>query len=656
MIRLWPRHHMFAADLAELLEVLRECPRACDEVWFCTYWGFPTLEVHREHARMISEAAEQVRALGIRAGMQIANTLGHGASPFLPEDGANWPLMMNDAGQTEVPFPCPRSPEVLQYIDQMSRSYATVQPSSVWIDDDLRISPRGPIIRNSCFCETCLDDFSRERGVTYTREKLREELAESAAGGLRLAWTKFAGESLGAIARTIARAFHEVSPSTRLAQQQLEHENFMNCGPDWSPIHDSLAQETQQPTGARLGNGFYTDHNPRQMIWKGLVINRQISRLPKTVRQICPEIDNFTHNRFGKSLHGTVVEGSLYFAMGCNSVSYAILCSAHESHEYYRLLLGKIASYRPFWESYVEASRESFHAGIEVPLSPHHVTRPLAAGEEPYAWTRAELNPIYQLAPLGLPLCGVSAKASGAILSSEVVPGLSDEELKKILSGGVMMNGSAAKLIQDRGLGDLLGVRVTKIKHVDVYERMTTDPLNGLYAGKSWMLWLDVASSAYLLEPLQDSVRALGEYRKPDNASAGIATSLAENSLGGRVAVFGYYDWVTDPSTARRNQYLAAADWISREQLPVISRTLAQVMVVPRVDAEGKLVSIFVLNASIEPVDSLDLECRNLCGSTARWITPEGDKLTLDLASGSSLARYRTPSLAAWSCAYIDFV
>src|SRR5215217_6660992 len=86
MIRLWPRHHMFADDLAELLQVLRECPTASDEVWFCTYWGFPTLEAHRQHAEMMRDAADQIRALGIQAGMQIANTLGHGASPFLPED------------------------------------------------------------------------------------------------------------------------------------------------------------------------------------------------------------------------------------------------------------------------------------------------------------------------------------------------------------------------------------------------------------------------------------------------------------------------------------------------------------------------------------------------------------------------------------------
>lgn len=639
-------------DLAELIETLKACPTACDEVWFCTYWGFPSLEVHRQHAEMISQAAEQIRALGIQPGLQIANTLGHGSSPLFPEEGAQWPLMMDELGRTAFPAPCPRSPELHHYIDQMSRHYAAANLSSAWIDDDLRISHHGAI-RNGCFCEVCLGEFSQEQGTTYTRDRLREELSRSDAGAVRLAWSMFSGRSLGGIARTIARAFHEVCPATRLGMQQIEHETFLDSGPDWMPIHESLASETRQPTGARLGSGNYTDHSPRQFIRKAFLINRQISRLPDTVRQICPEIDNFTHNRFGKSAHGTVIEGSLALAMGCNSLSYAILCSDHESPDYHRRLLDKIASYRPFWETYAERTRETFAAGIEIPLSPHHAARPLAAGEEPFRWASIEMNPMYQLAPLGLPFCAASPQASGAILHADAVPGLSDDELKVILSRGAMMNGSAAFQIQERGLGDLLGVRVKRIERVDVYERMTSDPLNGPFTGKSWMLWLESSVPAFLLEPLDASARALGEYVGLTNEPAGIATSLAENALGGRVAVFGYFDWVPDPSSARRNQYLAAADWISHERLPVICHSPSQVLLVPRVNAEGKLVSVFVLNASIEPLEFLDLELRQTVAPNARWHIPEG---ALEPLTSIPDGRYRVPSLAAWTCGYIDFI
>jgi len=654
-IRLWPRHHLVKKDLAELLAALEACPGSCDEVWFCTNWGFPTLEVHRQHAGLVSEAASQVNALGIQAGLQIANTLGHGTSPLFPEEGAEWPLMTDEFGGTVFPAPCPRSTELHHYIDQMSRSYATAQPSSVWIDDDLRIGSHGGIA-NACFCSVCIGEFSRQMGRSFSREQLVEKLNESGEGALRLQWTLFNGQSLGGIARTIGKAFHEVSPTTRLGHQQIEHESFMDCGPDWNPIHDALTVETKMPTGARLGNGFYTDHSPRLMIRKAFVIARQISRLPETVRQICPEIDNFTHNRFGKTPHGTVIEGSLYFAMGCNSISYAILSSNHESLDFHRQLLSKIGSYRPFWESYVRRNLGSFPAGIEIPLGRSHVTRPLTDGEKPFDWARVSLDSIYQLASTGLPLCAASALASAAILHADAVPGLTDDELKVILSGGVMMNGAAAILIQERGFGDLLGVRVTRIKRIDVYERMTSDPLNIGFAGKSWMLWLESSTPAFFLEAIGDSVRSLGDYVNSNESRVGMATSLSENALGGRVAVFGYFDWVPDPSSARRNQYVAAADWISRERLPVILHSLSQAMVVPRVNSDGELLSVFVLNVSIEQIDMLELEFRNPVATSCRWITPEGSESVLDVVKGPHGDRYRTPSLAAWACAYIDFV
>lgn len=54
------------------------------------------------------------------------------------------------------------------------------------------------------------------------------------------------------VASTVAESIHNVSPSSRLAFQQLDHETFLYSGPDWKPVHQSLFQQTGFPTGARL--------------------------------------------------------------------------------------------------------------------------------------------------------------------------------------------------------------------------------------------------------------------------------------------------------------------------------------------------------------------------------------------------------------------
>lgn len=93
IIRLWPRHHTFKTDLNELLAALKANRQAYDEVWFCTEWGFPPMDAHERSARLMADATDAIRSLGIEPGIQIANTFGHGVSLLQDDSGAAWPMM-----------------------------------------------------------------------------------------------------------------------------------------------------------------------------------------------------------------------------------------------------------------------------------------------------------------------------------------------------------------------------------------------------------------------------------------------------------------------------------------------------------------------------------------------------------------------------------
>jgi len=652
IIRLWPHHHTHQAHLNELLAALKRNRRACDEVWFATECGFPPMEEHARSAGLMADAAEKIRGMGIEPGLQIANTIGHGMSMMSDDSGARWPLMVDAAGRKGAPTPCPRSPSVLAYIDRMTRLYAAWKPSSIWIDDDLRLNSVGGI-GFGCFCPLCVRQFSAEQGRNFTRLSLVKALHHPTDGAVRLAWTKFNGESLAGIAGVVAKAAHAVAPACRLGFQQLGHERFMYSGPDWTPVLKTLARISGHPTGARLGHGHYTDHNPREMINKAFMISRQISRLPGCVNQICPEIDNYTHNAFGKSAHGTVVESSLDLAMGCNSLSYAILASAHEPMSWYETLLSRIATYRPFWEEYVQTNAGTTPGGLNVRLGKDQPARSLQPTEAPFAWSAINLGSIYNLAFLGLPLCTSARGNSPVILHADAVAGLSDKELRHIFSDGVMMDGLAAMRVQERGLGKWLGVQVEPlVKPIPFLERISDDALNGLSAGKHW-LSPGGPSGAFLLKGILSGIRVLGYYEDRFKATRGLATTLSENRMGGRVAVFGYYGWENAPSGAKRHQYLAAADWIARGKLPAVIQTTAQVMVVPRVNGKGQLVSVFLLNASIDATPPLELRLRGVGSKTARWLVPDGKGCDLAMAGEREDKLCKTPSLAAWSVACV---
>ena len=62
----------------ELAEAIVRNPGSCDNVWFTTQFGFPTLETHKAYAKSLQESAKIFRNAGIGVSIQIANTFGHG--------------------------------------------------------------------------------------------------------------------------------------------------------------------------------------------------------------------------------------------------------------------------------------------------------------------------------------------------------------------------------------------------------------------------------------------------------------------------------------------------------------------------------------------------------------------------------------------------
>ena len=60
-------------------------PGCCDEIWFSTGCGAPSLDWHRVHAAVVADAMADARAAGIVPSLQFQATLGHGDFLGKPE-------------------------------------------------------------------------------------------------------------------------------------------------------------------------------------------------------------------------------------------------------------------------------------------------------------------------------------------------------------------------------------------------------------------------------------------------------------------------------------------------------------------------------------------------------------------------------------------
>ena len=109
-------------------------------------------------------------------------------------------------------------------------------------------------------------------------------------------------------------------------------------------------------------------------------------------------------------------------------------------------------------------------------------------------------------------------------------------------------------------------------------------------------------------------------------------------------------------STALTNFY-AQCDRASGGRLPVVFEEAVMAFALPRVLDDGTLVTLALVNASIDRQDPVTVRLRGVPASATRavWRRPEAEPLALDLVRAGGEARVRLPRMDAWTCGYLDF-
>ncbi|MHC4915514.1 MAG: hypothetical protein ACYTGB_08480 [Planctomycetota bacterium] len=655
VVRLWPDQLSSPEVFARVLEMLKRCRPICDEVWMATARGYPPLDVHRRYAGQLADAAEMLRRSDILPGMQVGNTLGHAHRPELPTAGTGAQRMVGHDGASSDTCFCPRSGEFRAYFRSLGEIYGAVRPSSIWLDDDMRLNQHPPVA-HGCFCDGCLSAFSAETDRRWDRPGLAAALnSPEEPGELRLRWTRFGARSLADLARAFSEGVAASGADCRVGLQQVGLEWSCHSGPDWAPVLRAMSEATGRPAGSRPGHGFYDDHRPRGMIVKSLMIARQNAALPDCVDVVPAEVENYPHGAAGKTAHGTALEASLHLAMGCNSLSFAVLCAWYEPIPWYSQLLERLAAWRPFWERAARACAGTHPGGLEVRLGRDRAARPLGPGERPFAWTAAPVEYTYGLACLGLPLCAGPQAASGVLLCPEAAEGMTDAELERVFSGGVLTDGPTVRALHDRGLGALTGMRARQMVDSGLADRLALrgDPEADGPASDWRCRHYFSSSGVFVLEEFSASSRVLSHLCDEAGRQLGASCVLTRNSLGGKVAVIGCGLWSTAISARLQSRLLTAADWASDGKLPLVPDVPAQVVLVPRATTEGRLRGVFVLNPTIDALPGLRLRLRGTRSSRATWLRPEAEPRALDLRPAHGEQEATLPEVPPWSAAWL---
>jgi len=642
----------------ELVGMLKRHPKAFDEIALFTSFTHPPLtqEVLFQVAKNASKVIPVLKDMGYACGINMLSTVGHHEENLEYSLDEPWQRMMDIEGNVSRGSYCPLDPGLRGYISKSYKALTEAGPDFLWIDDDVRLEGHMPVVQ-CCFCDRCLERFSEETGRNWTRESLKTAINSTDAAEsfiVRKAWLRHNNGIMWDVMNQVRVAVDSVNPG--LPVGLMCGESFYN-GYGFGEWLEELSRDAQKPGMLRPGGGFYTDATPIAILQKAHSLGRQTAEVAKSVVDIQSEIECFPYARLGKSIKMTCTEAAVYIANGCTGTAFNIMGSLGAPIPEYEAFLVAIEKYRDFYEVIADTFQRSDCEGMWQ-LSCKDLLASENLGSEWFAGAKTlPVNgQVIELASAGIPIATSQNAGALTFITGTAPLAFSKEEIEKVLSGGVMMDGAALECLTHMGFGDLLGFKVAGKREDDTVEELTDDPINAGFAGwhrdcrQSFKWWVE---TAYLLEPIDPTARVTSKAVDFELKGDSPISGLYENRLGGRIAVFGYFPWSFTGSLVRSTQLKRTSVWLSNNKLPGYVETYDKVAIWCRRNPAGKRAA-FLLNMSFD--SAIDLKVRLTDAPEKMTLhTPFNTPVMLTGEKGADgYTTFTIPELGSWDMAMIS--
>lgn len=286
-------------------------------------------------------------------------------------------------------------------------------------------------------CIVCLDEMRQRTGARRSREELIKAILADPPNRVREAWLSFQRDLIHDIDTGLARAVHEVSPTTNLGVMVSPPETHFAEGRRWREYIAALGQPTPY---CRPHLGPYTQGLASQNA-DGLTHTMYSqATLPEGV-VVTPELENYPYSRFAKSLRHTRAQMIFSQLLGLNELTISLFpfTGQHDKsrEDVWERMLGDT---RPMLQSIADLriSRDQLR-GISLywhedvcryVRGVHHAAKP---------------NFLYRQRPLdaALPLLGFSTRygtGEVTVITAEMVCCLDGKELEDVFSRGVLLD------------------------------------------------------------------------------------------------------------------------------------------------------------------------------------------------------------------------
>ena len=586
--------------------------------------GDPAIDKAELCMQVYEKYKSALDARSVPSGILLQATIGHG-----------WKLNQPSAFQKIVGLRDGLSPEVccpldrgfLRYIRASAARIAETRPHHIMLDDDFRLMGERPGF--GCACPLHMKELSRLAGYEVTRESLLRAL-DKGETPLRALFVKTQIDSLVACAREIRAGIDSVDPTIP--------GSFCLCGPAAEGALEiaTIMAGKGNPIALRLNNANYCAENPRVFVAKSLLRAAvQKAALGGKVDALLAETDTCPQNRYSTSaamMHShftfTILEG----AKGAKHWITRLSTFEPNSGDAYRK---KLAKYRGFHEELCKISDEVDWLGCRIPVPSHPI---YALGKDDARADKSRGWIGHLLDRFGLPTYFSSAVSGVTFLDGDADRCFTDDEIREILSGKVILDAEAAERLSARGFSAYLGVDVKK------RETGAKNASGEIFSdGKSCGAMYDMHEIVLLAHDVKvySTVYHLRDGKHRDPLFPGVTGYT--NSLGGRVVVFaGVTNFPYNISHAfgflcETRKELLVSILGEMDALPLYYPGDAEAFLKVGRLPDGSLVAAF-LDMSLDPIEDLPLAGLGRITSVER-LTPDGGYEKVGFACDGGLCR-----------------
>jgi hypothetical protein len=443
--------------------------------------------------------------------------------------------------------------------------------------------------------------MERRTGRRFTREELVHQIlsAEPQPTKEREEWFKLCGDSILEALRIISNAVMKASPKTHMALMCSDPNNHAAEGRRWLDMVEAMSvsgnKPALRPTYASYNETNYVDV-PAQ-----ITPLRKLQPLLAGKMRFTPEMENWPDTRFAKSVALTRLQMALSFFVASPDLAINIVHFLETGFQYdpaHAHVLRDDLGYFNGLVAYAAACPKEH--GLQIlwdsrpPLHRQVTTDRMTALPAPRVWEGA------------LDILGFATTfypEAVRLANRSYLEERSDEELRTLLKGKVLMDGDSAALLVERRFGPEIGLKGCRPWRGANVERLS----NREFAGEYWNHDEEAFSlNKYLLEPVGQAV-IVSKLIGPEETFSVPGITLFENSQGGRVGIIpfsgshGDFNMMPDIRGWKRQHVLRKMlEWINQGPLPLFVEDAPNVFPLRR-DGE-KAVVVGIANLTPDPL------------------------------------------------------